>query len=396
VSYALPSDPATMRSTPSPASHGSWTSRIFTGVAAVGGALTGAALLSAALPLALTGAVAGAAFGALAGSKVGDEMESRAHVVDIVHAALGIRDYSRLVAHSLLQLRLCVFCRNAAFAGSSLPEVVSLWVHDAGVVPGVATKGTIGVSLRLPKSAQPIAFVCSHLAAHEGRSNMQLRNTQLAQGMLASGSPLMESHAHVFVLGDLNYRLDGKALMERAHSDTAADTQSAATVGDSDDSAPWRSVVDAISRSAWADLAAVDELTQQRAEAGHPLSDFNEGPLLFAPTYKVQRDTRGTAASAAPAQPPPQPQQQQQGRQSIQRRGQSAAAALPVPSYSKKRLPAWTDRCVRTSCPAQSPFSVHFNIVFHGRLHQCVVVVSAETEAGLDTEQLSALPCSHH
>ena len=175
---------------------------------------------------------------------------------------------------------------------------------------------------------------------------MQLRNTQLAQGMLASGTALMESHAHIFVLGDLNYRLDGKALMERANSATAADTHSAAAVGGSDDSAPWRSVVDAISRSAWADLAAVDELTQQRAEAGHPLSDFNEGPLLFAPTYKVQRDTGGTAASVAPAQPPPQPQQQQQGRHSIVRRGQSAAAALPVPSYSKKRLPAWTDRCV--------------------------------------------------
>ena len=307
-----------------------------TGAGLVGGALAGGALLATAWPLALTGAAVGAAVGAAAGSKVSDELECRTHVAEVIHAALGRDKYEVSASLALLQLRCLVFCRVGAFGGDAMPAAVSTWHHDAGMVPGVATKGALGISLRLPNTKAPIAFVACHLAAHAGHSNMQLRNAQVAQALQAGGggagaASLFESHAHVFVLGDLNYRLDADALLAARGATDAAERRAEGS-SPVEGGEAWQCVVGAISASKWVDLSAVDELTVQRSEARHPLNEFSEGPLLFAPTYKVQRG--GPAAAAAAAARTDRP-------------GQSAAgSAQAVPRYNTKRVPSWTDRCV--------------------------------------------------
>ena len=328
-----------------------------TGAGLVGGALAGGALLATAWPLALTGAAVGAAMGAAAGNKVSDEMECRTHVAAVIHAALGSDKYEQTASLALLQLRCLVFCRIGAFGGDAMPAAVSNWHHDAGIVPGVATKGALGISLRLPNSKAPLAFVACHLAAHAGQSNMQLRNAQVAQALQAGGggagaSSLFESHAHVFVLGDLNYRLDGEALLAArgaVDGDRRGEGSSPAEGGDA-----WQCVVDAIARSRWPDLAAVDELTVQRADARHPLNDFSEGPLLFAPTYKVQRGG-GAAAAAAPR---------------AERPGQPAAA---VPRYNTKRVPSWTDRCVFCMGRGSRRMACMFATLSHSPLRSSVL-----------------------
>ena len=319
-------------------SGGSWGARLAQGACAVGGAAAGAALLASTLPLALAGGLLGGACAAFASRKVTDEVECRAHALALLHASLGTDEYTLLVAESLLQTRVAVFFRNAAFPAGAPCEARAWTLDVGGPVPGLPTKGAVLVSLLLGKDGPRVAFAACHLAAHPGPSQAALRDRQLAQ-VLRSGD-LCAQHSHVFVLGDLNYRLDGAAL---AIATTLPAMPAAAREMDTEqeqEHRAWGAVVRAVSEGRWAELAAVDELSRARAE-GRALPDFTEGPLLFAPTYKLQR---GAPAVQAPPPPPPPAAAAKGGRRRGDAGGPSAAAQPPTPVYSSKRVPSWTDR----------------------------------------------------
>jgi hypothetical protein len=142
--------------------------------------LPAGALLASALPLAALGAAAGAAAGAFASTKATDEFESRAHFFALVSAALGAAQYVSLAQESLLQMRLAAFVRRSAGtldAPARGVRDVRTWSSGAGPAAGVgvATKGALGVSLRVDGTR--LAFVCCHLvrALKHGCARVWLR-----------------------------------------------------------------------------------------------------------------------------------------------------------------------------------------------------------------------------
>ena len=168
---------------------------------------------------------------------------------------------------------------------------------------------------------------------------------------------VVSRHDHVFVFGDLNYRLDAGALLASA---AAPPAPSAATSEADDAAAPllasdaspraalrdaaasaaaamgisaaeataaaaetrdaaWRTAVAAVTAHRLEALAAADELTRS-VTAGDVLVGFSEGDIgAFAPTFKLEVAKEGAKAA--------------------QRR-----AEQPGRAYSAKRVPAWTDR----------------------------------------------------
>jgi hypothetical protein len=271
-----------------------------------------------------------------------------------------------LASDSLLQLRLAVFVRSARFglppplgasasaearaaAAHATAQRFSLysWGHDAGGVPGVATKGALGCSLTLPASCgrdgawspggQRLAFLCCHLAAHAGPGRAAVRNKQLREALCslagrgaaaaaateeaealagasdAGGARLLEAlHDHVFVFGDLNYRLDGGALQPAPVGAGCSHEAAAESVEEGRRGVTgWSAAVRAARCGDWHALARADELGAERAAGRCPLgAAYQEGPLWsFAPTFKLQPG--GRAADGA---------------------------------YARKRVPAYTDR----------------------------------------------------
>lgn len=72
-------------------------------------------------------------------------------------------------------------------------------------------KGGVGISLRVDDTH--MAFISSHLAAHQGK--VAQRNADVAEisanlhlaGAAAKGADLTTAFHHLFWMGDLNYRL---------------------------------------------------------------------------------------------------------------------------------------------------------------------------------------------
>jgi len=283
--------------------------------------------------------------------------------------ALGASEFTPLASDSLLQLRLAVFVRASRFGlapppplGSDAAAAASAaaasrfnlysWTHEAGPVPGVATKGALGISVSLPPCSADgawsaggtrLAFLCCHLAAHAGADRAALRNRQLRDALCslsgrgaaasasadaaearwgpgpaaAGGARLLEAlHEHVFVFGDLNYRLLPDALPPAGAS--AADQADEARRG----VRGWAAAVRCARSGAWPALAAADELAAERAAGRCPLGGcYSEGRLEFAPTFKLTARAAGAGGGAL-------------GR-----------------AYSAKRVPAYTDRVLACSSP---------------------------------------------
>ena len=188
-----------------------------------------------------------------------------------------------------------------------------------------------------------------------------LRGGEAVAGDDEGGDPSVVSrHHHVFVFGALNYRLDAAALLAAAAAapaasaaeseaaeqaapllaadaspraalrDAAASAAAAAGIGAAEAGAAaaeardaaWRTAVAAVTSYRLEALASSDELRRSVA-AGDVLPGFSEGDIgAFAPTFKLEAPAEGAKAARRRAEQP--------GR-----------------AYSAKRVPAWTDRCVR-------------------------------------------------
>ena len=223
---------------------------------ALAGALAGGV---AAGPLAPFGLVAGAAAGYYSSAKVTAELKSRRHWFDVVAAAMG-PEYVPVQTATLLQMRLIVFARRDSVTDAGLIESVRVGYQATGLLNAVGNKGGLMVRLALAGGGS-VAFVACHLAAHEGERRVAARDesvaailrgcwdgstaravgeTDVGSGAAAADTPattasrektpssvpsaraeknvaaigpeLLACTSHVFVFGDLNYRVDPGAV----------------------------------------------------------------------------------------------------------------------------------------------------------------------------------------
>ena len=144
-----------------------------------------------------------------------------------------------------------------------------------------------GVSIRLQFYDSTLCFVCTHLAAH--RENVVGRNADfanvfnktsfeigdeavkevirlgsLSQWATVTNSVGISDHDVVFWFGDLNYRVD--------------------------ESIPTERVLELSTSNMLEELIDHDQLNIERAQ-GRVFQDFEEGVLMFPPTYKYQPGT---------------------------------------------------------------------------------------------------------
>ncbi|KAG2498410.1 hypothetical protein HYH03_003669 [Edaphochlamys debaryana] len=181
--------------------------------------------------------------------------------------------YFKVASVHMGQIRLLVFARNDIYAAVSDVRTAK---QPTGVA-GVATnKGGVAVSLRVWDTS--LAFVNSHLAAHQDRTRARNHNYRdITRGLKldpAWGMDVLTAFHHVVWMGDLNYRLDyGAQAVTPTESPTPADF--AALVGE-------------VQRGYFHKLQEVDQLkrevTTRRAFLG-----FGEGDIQWEPSFKVKR-----------------------------------------------------------------------------------------------------------
>mgnify|MGYP001591582405 FL=1 len=122
------------------------------------------------------------------------------------------------------------------------------------------TKGGIGISLRFLETS--MCFVTCHLAARLERTAMRNTNVEeIVDGLQLAirETDFVNQFNHVFMFGDFNYRVE----METGPAEGLIESKG------------------------YAELLETDQLTVQRRDDGI-LYGFQEPPVTFAPTYRMQ------------------------------------------------------------------------------------------------------------
>lgn len=160
-----------------------------------------------------------------------------------------------------------------------------------GVADRWPNKGAVAVEIRFSPSCSAV-FIVAHLAANEhqlqGRKDdwkailRRLDRDDLALARAADSViavPLFHRYEHVFVLGDLNYRI-------------------APPGSDLDQRVKW--VQERIDKHDWPALADADQLVRER-HGGSVFANFEEAPIAFAPTFKFDPKTGRYAQNRVPS-----------------------------------------------------------------------------------------------
>lgn len=170
---------------------------------------------------------------------------------------------------------------DVQFGTSTLVLAKQRMLHHIRSIEGSTTKTGFrgmsgnkgGVAVRMDVFNTGVCVVGAHLAA--GSSNVEERNSDyasIASGTLFPRGRRLQSHEHVFWLGDFNYRIDAlapeavRSLAEQASGSGAA-------------------AQDALRR-----LYEHDQLAQARSR-GLAFAGYKEPPITFAPTYKYDVGT---------------------------------------------------------------------------------------------------------
>ncbi|WIA30252.1 hypothetical protein OEZ86_000342 [Tetradesmus obliquus] len=214
-----------------------------------------------------------------------EQVDSAAAWERHIAAALGSKYWLVQVKH-MFQTRILLFARVDVVPYISS---ISAAFEATGIGHVGLNKGGAAVSLKLDDTH--LAFVASHLAAHQSKT--QQRNADVAE--IAANLKLLPQAQrqrgavhkpdvgtgfhHLVWLGDLNYRLDwGQQAETHADSPTPED---------------FASLCAAISSRQWPQLLALDQLRQEQA-AGRVFAGFSEGKIDFAPTFKVLKGEPGS------------------------------------------------------------------------------------------------------
>ena len=125
----------------------------------------------------LIAAVAGAAAGYYSSARVAEEMKVRNHWFDVVKAAVGPK-YRVVQTAVLLQMRLIVLADESI---ADLITQVRVGYQATGILGAIGNKGGLMVRIELCHGRESMAFIATHLAAHEGEKHVRARNESLAR-----------------------------------------------------------------------------------------------------------------------------------------------------------------------------------------------------------------------
>lgn len=199
-------------------------------------------------------------------------------------------NYQCMAYHSLWEIRIVVFCKRELYR-----FVRDVRTEDKAIGIGnvLGNKGGVTVSFTLFDTS--FCFLNTHLAAHQDK--VRERNEGLARILRSIGRSdrfgmdLVHAHDHVFIMGDMNYRLDfGSQGTKRTPSKS-----------------DFGALVQLIEMKEFSTL--FEEYDQLRAmlKSHAVLNMFREGRYDFPPTFKCMR-------------------------------------GLSEAKYDSKRSPAWCDR----------------------------------------------------
>jgi hypothetical protein len=183
-------------------------------------------------------------------------------------------DYTIIAEEQRGQMRQSIWALKDVVPGIRNIKVTGV---NTGVGNVLANKGGIVTSMVFHDTR--LTFLSAHLAAHEGDkfyqarcSNMSdiLKNAKTCELNYKHNIDLAISTHHMFVLGDLNYRI-------------AFDDDENATHEEK-----YEKAMTLIEAKDWKTLYSFDEL-QKGVENGHLLVDFKTLPCHFSPTFKVNR-----------------------------------------------------------------------------------------------------------
>lgn len=206
----------------------------------------------------------------------------------ILGKALG-RNWTYVGGESYGGLRLRVFA--VVRAGKPVATVSNAGMKvGAGFADRLPNKGAIAVEIRFAPSCR-VLFIVAHLAANENqvserqddwhailrrldRAAFISRNTDRITAV-----PLFHRYEHVFVLGDLNYRIVPPGT-------------------DHESRIKW--VRDCVEKRDWPSLLSADQLTHERRK-GNVFVNFQEAKIDFAPTFKIDPHTGRYSPSRVPS-----------------------------------------------------------------------------------------------
>eukprot|EP00656_Telonema_subtile_P055525 TRINITY_DN8629_c0_g1_i1.p1 TRINITY_DN8629_c0_g1~~TRINITY_DN8629_c0_g1_i1.p1 ORF type:complete len:290 (-),score=46.59 TRINITY_DN8629_c0_g1_i1:58-927(-) len=197
----------------------------------------------------------------------------------------------RLVAdQTLCATHLAVYVKNSLYYKVAAVETNSV---PTGVANAIGNKGGVGVAMTLGQTS--MLFVNAHFAAHQTkvaeRNADYLRiNQNLSLGRAGSRADLALASDRfdcVFWSGDLNYRINGN-----------------------------RGMIDHLLTEHMAEVLRNNDQLTQEMSGGNVFQGFEEGPLSFQPTYKLDFGSNTVYDTS-----------------------------------SKARIPAWTDRVLYVPSP---------------------------------------------
>jgi len=188
-----------------------------------------------------------------------------------------------LRTEQLGSMRLVVLVRSQLLPNIKL---IAGSKKDTGILHMAANKG--GLLVRFQIEHASFAFISCHLAAHEGQVFLKKRNADLmeilrktskgCEGLADRNIDFVAQTDHVFILGDLNYRI-------------AEDIKDESATPSNAKAAAWRNTVgEMVAQREWDELWQHDEL-QHEMRQRRILFPFQEGLYHFAPTFKNIRGT---------------------------------------------------------------------------------------------------------
>uniref|UniRef100_A0A7S3DGN3 C2 domain-containing protein n=1 Tax=Palpitomonas bilix TaxID=652834 RepID=A0A7S3DGN3_9EUKA len=179
------------------------------------------------------------------------------HWFNIVKDHIG-NGYTAVAARSLWYIRIIVLVKNEL-----VPYITNVdsATEATGFFHVLGNKGAVGVSLSLKGTS--FCFLSCHLAAHQAKVKERNSNSADILNGIRLGErdiEVTQEFRHVFWFGDFNYRVD----------------------------LPRETVIEAV-RERNFELPKANDQMWREIRAGRALYGFEEGEILFPPTYRYER-----------------------------------------------------------------------------------------------------------
>lgn len=201
----------------------------------------------------------------------GDIDDDGSHFFHTVKRAAGDQ-YYEVGREVLWQMMIIVLAKVELRPDIKSVEIAKVATGIAGIV---ANKG--GIVFKLEYKDCALAFVNTHLAAHESLKHCLERNAmaevvQRSARVGNKGFDIGNQFQHSFWAGDLNYRVEFPDWTTHEVSKEKKLLQ----------------VKQLIEKERWDVLRAADELEREMA-AGHVFAGFQDSTCMFPPTFKVEK-----------------------------------------------------------------------------------------------------------